>query len=70
VGGTVWWWALPFVFLFGIWQAVPGITGPSPRDLSEFVSHDSGKDFFRGAWGVFFFIIIIIIIIVLTLVLA
>ncbi len=51
VGGRVWWWALLFAFLFALWSAVPGIPGPSVRDFADFVSHDSGKDFFRGAWG-------------------
>ena len=59
VGGKVWWWALLFVFFFGLWQLVPGITGPSGRDLSEFVSHDSGKDFFRGAWGWFAVVVVL-----------
>src|SRR5439155_12579241 len=59
VGGKVWWWVLLFVFLFALWQLVPGITGPSSRDLSEFVSHDSGKDFFRGAWGWFAVVVVL-----------
>jgi hypothetical protein len=42
-------WALLFLFLLALWQLVPGITGPSPRDFAEFLSTDEGKDFFRGA---------------------
>src|SRR5829696_8121568 len=53
VGGRVWWWALPFVVLFGIWAFVPTIPGPSPRDFGEFLDSDRGEDFFRGAWGWF-----------------
>jgi membrane protease YdiL (CAAX protease family) len=53
VGGRVWWWALLFVVLFGIWQLVPTIPGPSVRDFGDFVSSDRGEEFFRGAWGWF-----------------
>jgi membrane protease YdiL (CAAX protease family) len=53
VGGRVWWWALLFVVLFGVWQAVPAIPGPSPRDFGDFLDSDRGEDFFRGAWGWF-----------------
>src|SRR5215218_8367391 len=51
VGGRVWWWVLPFIVVFALEQAIPGIPGPSPRDFGEFLSRDSGKDFFQGAWG-------------------
>jgi membrane protease YdiL (CAAX protease family) len=51
VGGKVWWWLLLFIFIFALEQALPSITGPTQRDFGEFLSHDSGKDFFRGAWG-------------------
>jgi uncharacterized protein len=51
VGGRVWWWALLFFVLFGIWQFVPGITGPEPRDFAEFLDSDRGEEFFSGAWG-------------------
>jgi len=53
VGGRVWWWALLFVVLFGIWAFVPTIPGQSPRDFGEFLDSDRGEDFFRGAWGWF-----------------
>ena len=53
VGGKVWWWALLFVVLFGIWAFVPTIPGPSVRDFGEFLGSDRGEDFFRGAWGWF-----------------
>src|ERR671918_2228497 len=45
VGGKVWWWALLFVFLFALWQTVPGISGPSPRDFAEFLDSDRGEEF-------------------------
>jgi len=51
VGGKVWWWLLLFIFIFALEQALPSITGPSPRDFGEFLSRNGGKDFFRGAWG-------------------
>ena len=59
VGGRVWWWLLLFIFIFGLEQVLPSITGPSPRDFGEFVSHDSGKDFFRGAWGWFAVLVVL-----------
>lgn len=52
-GGRVWWWALLFGVLFGLWQAVPGIPGPSPRDFSQLLASAAGQEFFRGAWGWF-----------------
>ncbi|MCB0828581.1 MAG: CPBP family intramembrane metalloprotease [Solirubrobacterales bacterium] len=51
VGGRIWWWALLFVLLFGVWSAVPGIPGPSPRDFPDLIDSERGEDFFRGAWG-------------------
>jgi len=50
-GGRVWWWALLFVFLYGLVQLLPGIPGPWARDFGQFVSSDAGKAFFSGAWG-------------------
>jgi membrane protease YdiL (CAAX protease family) len=61
VGGRVWWWVLLFVLLFAVEEALPGIPGPSVRDLSEFVSHDRGEDFFRGAWGWFAVVVVLAI---------
>lgn len=61
VGGRVWWWLLPFLILFALEQALPGISGPSPRDFSKFVSHDSGKDFFSGAWGWYAVVVVLAI---------
>jgi uncharacterized protein len=58
VGGRVWLWALLFVFLLALWQLVPGISGPSPRDFAEFLSTDEGEDFFRGAWGWFAVVVV------------
>jgi membrane protease YdiL (CAAX protease family) len=59
VGGRVWLWALLFVVLFGIWQFVPGIPGPSVRDFGEFLDSDRGEEFFRGAWGWFAVIVVL-----------
>jgi membrane protease YdiL (CAAX protease family) len=53
VGRKVWWWALLFVVLYGVWTQVPAITGPSPRDLAEYVTTDRAEAFFSGAWGWF-----------------
>jgi membrane protease YdiL (CAAX protease family) len=51
VGGRVWWWALPFIVLLALLQAVPSIPGPEPRDFADLLDSDRGEDFFRGAWG-------------------
>ncbi len=51
VGGRVWWWALLFAVLFGLFTLIPAITGPSVRDFSDFIGSDRGEAFFRGAWG-------------------
>jgi uncharacterized protein len=59
VGGRVWWWALLFVLLAGLWQTAPGISGPSPRDLADFLDSDRGEDFFRGAWGWFAVVVVL-----------
>lgn len=59
VGGRVWWWALLFVVLFGLWQFVPGIPGPSVRDFAEFLDSDRGEEFFRGAWGWYAVIVVL-----------
>lgn len=53
VGGKVWWWLLPFIFVFALEQLVPSIGGHDVRDFGTFASSDAGKDFFRGAWGWF-----------------
>jgi membrane protease YdiL (CAAX protease family) len=59
VGGRVWWWVLLFVFLFALEEALPGIPGPSVRDLPEFLDSDRGEDFFRGAWGWFAVVVVL-----------
>ena len=59
VGGRVWLWVLPFLLLFALEELVPGIPGPSVRDFADFVSHDSGKDFFSGAWGWFAVVVVL-----------
>lgn len=58
VGGRIWLWALLFLFLIALWQLVPAISGPSPRDFAEFLSTDRGEDFFRGAWGWFAVVVV------------
>jgi membrane protease YdiL (CAAX protease family) len=57
-GGRVWWWALLFVVLFGLWAMVPAIPGPSVRDLGAFLGSDRGEEFFRGAWGWFVVVVV------------
>jgi membrane protease YdiL (CAAX protease family) len=58
IGGRVWWWALLFVVLVGILQALPSIPGPSNRDFAELLGSDRGEDFFRGAWGWFAVVVV------------
>jgi membrane protease YdiL (CAAX protease family) len=59
VGGRVWLWALLFVMLFALEEALPGIPGPSVRDIAEFVDSDRGEEFFRGAWGWYAVIVVL-----------
>lgn len=59
VGGRVWLWVLPFLVLFALEEALPGIPGPSPRDFAEFASSDRGEEFFRGAWGWFAVLVVL-----------
>ena len=59
VGGRVWLWVLPFLVLFAAKEALPGITGPVSRDLSEFLDSDRGEEFFRGEWGWFAVIVVL-----------
>jgi CAAX protease family protein len=61
VGGRVWWWALLFVVLFGLWALVPAIPGPSVRDFGDFLGSDRGEEFFRGAWGWFAIVVVLAI---------
>jgi membrane protease YdiL (CAAX protease family) len=58
-GGRLWWWALLFVVLFGLWSTVPSIPGPEPRDFADFLDSDRGEDFFRGAWGWFAVLVVL-----------
>ncbi len=60
-GGRVWWWALLFVVLFGIWTLVPAIPGPSVRDFADFIGTDRGEDFFRGAWGWYAVLVVLVV---------
>ena len=59
LGGRVWLWVLPFVILYGLKEALPGIPGPSVRDFAEFATSDSGEEFFRGAWGWFAVVVVL-----------
>lgn len=61
VGGRVWGWALLFVVLFGLWQLVPAIPGPSVRDFGDFLGSDRGEEFFRGAWGWYAVVVVLAI---------
>ena len=61
VGGKVWWWALLFVVLVGVWSMVPAIPGPSVRDFADFLGSDRGEAFFSGAWGWFAVIVVFVV---------
>jgi membrane protease YdiL (CAAX protease family) len=54
VGRRVWWWALPFVVLSGLVNALPiDPIGPMPRDLPKLLDSDRAHHFFTGNWGWF-----------------
>lgn len=60
VGGRVWLWVIPFVLLFGLWEAFGfDITGPSNRDFAEFLDTAAGQAFFSGAWGWFAVVVVL-----------
>jgi uncharacterized protein len=62
VGGRVWLWAIPFVLLFGLWEAFGfDITGPANRDFAEFLDSASGQEFFSGAWSWFAVVVVLAI---------
>jgi uncharacterized protein len=61
VGGRVWLWVVPFVVLFAIEAAIPGVTGSVSRDFAEFLDSDRGEDFFRGEWGWFAVVVVLVI---------
>jgi uncharacterized protein len=49
IGGRVWLWALLFVLLSGVVNALPiDPTGPLPRDLPAAILTDRVKDYFDG----------------------
>jgi uncharacterized protein len=51
MGGKVWWWALAFVVLGGLAEALPiNPTGPMPRDLPNAIDTDRVEHFFSGNW--------------------
>src|SRR5918994_6062631 len=48
VGGRVWLWVLPFIVLFAIEGAMPGLTGSASRDFAELLADsDRAEEFFR-----------------------
>ena len=62
VGGRVWLWVIPFVLLFGLWEAFGyDITGPANRDFAEFLDTAAGQEFFRGAWGWFAVVVVLVV---------
>jgi CAAX protease family protein len=62
VGGRVWLWVLPFIVLFAIEGAIPGITGPESRDFAEFLGDsDRAEGFFRGEWGWFAVLVVLVV---------
>jgi uncharacterized protein len=61
VGGRVWLWVLPFLVLFAIEGAIPGISGPSARDFAEFLDSDRGEEFFRGEWGWLAVVVVLVV---------
>jgi uncharacterized protein len=61
VGGRVWLWVLPFVVLFALEDALPGISGPSVRDFAEFLDSDRGEEFFSGAWGWYGVLVVLVV---------
>jgi membrane protease YdiL (CAAX protease family) len=62
VGGRVWLWVLPFIVLFAIEGAIPGVTGPVSRDFAEFLGDsDRAEDFFRGEWDWFAVIVALVV---------
>ena len=62
VGGRLWLWVIPFVVLFGLWEAFGfDITGPSNRDFAAFLDTAAGQEFFRGAWGWFAVVLVLVV---------
>jgi uncharacterized protein len=63
VGGRVWWWVLLFLALSTLLNAaVPSIpTGPSPRDLPDFLDSVRAEHFFSGAWGWFAVVVVLLV---------
>ena len=62
VGGRLWLWVVPFVVLFGLWEAFGfDITGPSNRDFAAFLDTAAGQEFFRGAWGWFAVVLVLVV---------
>lgn len=61
VGGRVWWWAVGFLLLFGLWTTVPGIPGPSVGEFGDFMGSDRGEAFFHGAWGWYAVLVVLVL---------
>ena len=60
-GGRVWWLVLPFVILFGLEQALPGLTGPATRDFAALMDSGRGAAFFRDSWGWFAVVVVLVV---------
>jgi hypothetical protein len=61
VGGRLWLWTIPFVALFGLWEAFGfDITGPANRDLALFLD-TRGEQFFGGSWGWFAVVVVLLV---------
>jgi membrane protease YdiL (CAAX protease family) len=59
VGGRVWLWVIPFVVLFGLWEAFGfDIPVTTIRDFAEFLGTASGREFFSGNWGWFAVVVV------------
>ena len=61
VGGKVWWWAVLFAGLFGLWTLVPAIPGPAVRDFGNFIGSTRAEHFFSGAWGWYAVLVVLVV---------
>jgi membrane protease YdiL (CAAX protease family) len=61
VGGKVWWWALLFVALVGVWSMVPAIQGHRPGISAISSALTVSEAFFSGAWGWFALVVVFVV---------